>query len=514
MPRLHLLALTFLVAAGCTAPAATPPAATPPEAPAPSWLSDLESDIDAIVADEMATNYVPGAAVVLVHNGRTLFSRGYGVADIESGRPVDPDRTLFRIGSVSKALTAMAVSRLVDDGRLRWDDDVAPYARGMTNPGGFSDPVRLEHLVTHTGGFDQVGYGRHVRRTELPLAERKALRPNLGDYLNDGMLRRVRPAGEHFVYDTYGISLAGHVLGEATGLSYREAMRRELFEPLGMTRSAVEAEGDLLADLAVGYGWNGSAYVAQPYEVYMTTPASSIDATPADMARLMEALTGGGTNAHGRLYSEAMAAEVLAPQYRPHPAFSGMSHGFWESRPAVGLPDGYGTRVLGHGGTMLGYATSLTLFVDANVAVFTIANRHAEAGGPWVQVASRVNEAVAMALNGSVDARPLALEPSQNHAADLDAYEGEYVRGLYCETCTEAEFAQGGWRRQGGTPITRDGDRLRFRDALYAPSEAPDVFVLVDGEGEQGLVFKRDASGDVVSVTTSGGPVERYRVRD
>ncbi|MEM0964303.1 MAG: serine hydrolase domain-containing protein, partial [Bacteroidota bacterium] len=421
---------------------------------------------------------------------------------------------LFRIGSVSKALTALAVSRLVDDGRLRWDDDVAPYASGMTNPGGFRDPVRLEHLVTHTGGFDQVGYGRRVRRTELTLAERKALRPSLGEFLNDRMLRRVRPAGEHFVYDTYGISLAGHVLGEATGLSYRDAMQLELFGPLGMTRSAVEAEGDLLDDLAVGYGWNGSAYVAQPYELYMSMPASSIDATPADMARLMEALTGGGANAHGRLYSEAMAAEVLGPQYRPHPAFSGMSHGFWESLPSVGLPDGYGTRVLGHGGTMLGYATSLTLFVEANVAVFTVANRHAEAGGPWVQVAARVNEAVGRALNGSVDAKPLALEPSRGTTADLDAYEGEYVRGLYCETCTEAEFARGGWRRSSGTAVTREGERLRFRDALYAPSEEADVFVRVAGEGEQGLVFKRDASGQVVSVTTSGGPVERYRVQD
>ncbi|MEM6326246.1 MAG: serine hydrolase domain-containing protein [Bacteroidota bacterium] len=511
MSRLSLLLVLLLVGAGCRATGSPTPAA-PPDT---SWLAEATAEIDAAIADEMETNYVPGAAVVIVQDGRTVFMRGYGLADIEADRPVDPERTLFRIGSVTKALTALAASRLVDQGRLNWNDDVAPYASGMTNPGGFEAPVTLRHLVTHTGGFDQVGYGRRVGRADLLLADRKALRPRLGAYLNDGMLRRVRPPGEHFVYDTYGISLAGHVVGEAVGLSYPEAMRREVFEPLGMTRSAVEAEGDLLRDLAVGYGWNGTAYTAQPYELYMSTPASSIDATPADMARLMEALTGGGANAHGRLYSEAMAASVLGDsQYRPHPLFSGMSHGFWESLPSVGLPDGYGVRVLGHGGTMLGYATSLTVFVDANVAVLTVANRHAEAGGPWVQVASRVNEAVAMALHGSVDAKPIALQPSRSAPADLDAYAGEYVRGLYCETCTEAEFALGGWRRSPGTMVTREGDRLRFREALYAPAEAPDVFVRVEGEGEQALVFKRDADGQVVSVTTSGGPVERYRVRD
>ncbi len=139
------------------------------------------------------------------------------------------------------------------------------------------------------------------------------------------------PAGEYFRYGTYGSTLAGAIIEKVTGQPYATAMRKEMFEPLGMSRSFVEADEKHLKDLALGYGFVGDRYVSQPYEVYVTTPASSVDATPADMGRLLEALTGDGANTNGRFLSPQTARTVLAPQFRPHPEFLGLSHGLRES---------------------------------------------------------------------------------------------------------------------------------------------------------------------------------------
>lgn len=491
-----LFASLFLAFLGCAAP--TVP--TPPPSAA------LDAAIDAVVRDEMEANHVPGAAVVVVRDGQTVFQRGYGVADVETGRPVDPERTLFRIGSISKALTGLALTRLVDDGRLDWSTPASDYTDAIDDRSGSDSPVTLRHLLTHTAGFDQVGVGRQIGGFEMPLAERKSYRPDLGEWLEDGNLRRVRPPGRWFVYDTYGVSLAGLILGRATGQSYAEAMRRELFEPLGMDDSFVEVEEARFGDLAVGYGWADGAYQAQPYELYTTLPASAIDATPADMGRLLEALTGGGANAHGRLFSAEAAASVLAPQFRPHPDFAGVTHGFWEA-PAT--PDGAAWTVE-HGGTMRGYTALLAIYPEDRTAVFVVGNRDAEAGGGWVALGSRVSEVVREHL---VDAAPRGpFRPPVERAIDFAPYEGTYAEGMYCRTCTDDEFALGAWRRRGEEVVRGDGGRLHIGQEVYLPTADDDVFVREDGGRE--VFFGRDGQGRVSFIVSSRGPRTLERILD
>lgn len=470
-------------------------------------LVGLEAAIDAVVHDEMASNHVPGAAVVVVRDGRTIFKRGYGMADVEAGTPVDPDRTLFRIGSISKALTGLGVTRLVDDGRLAWDDDVSVYAPWISNQSGSDDPVTLWNLVTHTGGFDQIGTGRQIGAFDRPLAERKTFRPSLAAFLEDGNLRRVTPPGRQVTYDTYGMSLAGLVVARATGLSYAEAMRREVFLPLGMDRTFVEADEDHVSNLAIGYGWVDGEYVAQPYELYTTTPASSIDATVADMGRLMEALTGKGANGHGRLFSEAAASAVLATQFRPHPDFVGITHGFFEFPAESRLHDQH-VRSVTHGGSMLGYSSRLTLYPESNVAVFVVANRAAEAGGGRVTLGNRVPHVVAEHL--VEPSRPNPPRPaSAQEGLDLADYVGDYVYGVYCHTCTDEEFERGAWRPSAPKPVLAIDGTLRVGDEVYLPTAEADVFVRDDGGRE--VFFGRSADGEVAffAYSTSADTFER-----
>ena len=437
----------------------------------------------------MKENHLPGAALVLVHKGRVTLKRGYGFANVEAQTPVDPDKTLFRIGSISKALTLLAVSRLVDDGRLNYTDDVAQYFPGIPNPGGFP-AVTISDLLTHTTGFDQVGLNRHVWQLALTLDERKALRPGLEEFLRDNNLRRVSPAGQFFRYDTYGSTLAGVVLAKVTGLPYPEAMTKELFAPLGMSRTFVEVDEDHFADLAHGYGYVDDGYVPQPYEVYVTLPASSIDATPADMGRLLEALTGNGSSREGRLFSSEMAAAVRTPQFRPHPEFLGKSHGLRESWAGQDLFDNP-VRTMGHGGDMLGFNAELILIPEYELGIFVIANRNGEAGGGPARVGEPVMAAAIQSLHSGPAPQPIPL-PQRVTDGDLSAYVGTYAYGVYCHSCSDEEFSRGGWRTSASREVTASNGALWIGEDEFLP-QGEGVFVQADGRRR--VFFGSDDTG-------------------
>ena len=164
--------------------------------------------MDDICQQMLEAQRLPGLSVVVVQNGHTLFQKGYGFADIENRIAVDPEKTIFRIGSVSKALTFLVLTRLVDDGRLKRTDNVDRFVDGIANPFGFTRPVTIDNLLMHTGGFDQIGTGRHVRDHHLSLPDRKRNRIGVKEFLEANNLRRVTDAGEMFRYDTYGVTLA------------------------------------------------------------------------------------------------------------------------------------------------------------------------------------------------------------------------------------------------------------------------------------------------------------------
>ena len=467
----------------------------------------LFTAIDQAIETEMRENHIPGVAVVIVQDGQTIYKKGYGVANVETNELVDPDRTIFRIGSTSKALSLLALTRLVDDGRLNRDTDVSEYFSEIENEPAFDRPVTVDHLLTHTTGFDQPGFGRQLGGFEYSITERQAARPSLSDFLSQRNLRRINPPGELFRYDTYAPTLAGVILEQVTGLPFDEAMRQEVFAPLGMERSSVEVRREDEALLASGHGYVDGTYETTPYEIYITTPASSIDATVADMGRLLEALTGDGSNHYGRLFSEDMQRAILQPHYRPRDGFAGMSHGLWES-----LSEGRGEgsipiRTLGHGGDMWGFNGSMTLIPELDLAFYVVANRNGEGGGPRVKIGGPVMQAILKTLAPDRVAQPIAL-PSIDANADLSEYEGQYFWSVFCHTCSPAEFELGAWRRRDPILIQAQSGTLSIDGTIFVPL-GDDVFV--DETGFDQIFFKRDASGAISSYSFKEDPTTYER---
>lgn len=116
--------------------------------------AEVEAFADAHFEEAMAASGIPGAVVAVVRDGETVLLKGYGTSDVESGAPVDPERTLYRLGSITKPLLAIATLRLVERGLLDLDTDVNAYLKDVSVPAAYGEPVTLRHLLSHTAGFD------------------------------------------------------------------------------------------------------------------------------------------------------------------------------------------------------------------------------------------------------------------------------------------------------------------------------------------------------------------------
>lgn len=215
--------------------------------------ADLER-VDSYVAQAMEDRDVPGAALVVVRDGRIVHAKGYGRADSE-GRPVTP-QTPFRIGSVTKSFTALAVMQLVEDGTVALDAPVRRYLPWFT----LADEeaagrITVAHLLHHTSGIPGRAGGaalfdpaRTLEDTVRALAE---VAPD-------------RPVGESFEYANVNYAVLGLLLEEVSGQSYADYVREHVLDPLEMRHSFATATSGGRGELAVGHQWFFGVPVAVP----------------------------------------------------------------------------------------------------------------------------------------------------------------------------------------------------------------------------------------------------------
>ena len=125
----------------------------PSQAQGPSDPAELEAFLDDLLRRKMEEYHIAGAAIAVVKDGKLFFAKGYGYADLEKRIPVDPEQTIFRIGSVGKLFTWTAVMQLVEQGKLDLDADINTYL-DFRIPDTYPQPITLKHLMTHTSGFE------------------------------------------------------------------------------------------------------------------------------------------------------------------------------------------------------------------------------------------------------------------------------------------------------------------------------------------------------------------------
>lgn len=399
-----------------------PVAAAPVAGVTPLTPAELEAFVDGMVREAMAADHIPGVTISVVQNGQVVLKKGYGFANLAPARAVDPDRTLFRIASISKTFTWIAVMKEVEAGRMRLDAPINLYLpeRVQVRDQGFTTPIRLRDLMSHTPGFEDRALGQLFEK------EADRVRPQLV-YLRQERPRRVFEPGSVPAYSNYGVGLAGAAVAYVAQKPFETLVETTITGPLGMNRTTFRdpypaREGlpapmpaALAGDLADGFFWTGSGWRERPYEFTAhIAPAGGASTTAADMARYMTMILNSGTLDGATIYSPRTAEGFRTAQWRPNPAISGAAHGFLR----FSLPGG--RTGWGHDGALLSFRSNMVTVPELGLGVFIAAN--GETGGRLTaQAAGRI-------VQQFYGPRPTLPEAgSEWLKANASAFEGQYV---------------------------------------------------------------------------------------
>jgi len=316
--------------------------------------ADLSAWLDGMMPLALGRGDIAGAVVVVVKDGHVLVEKGYGTADVKSGRPVDPARTLFRPGSISKLFTWTAVMQLVERKKLDLDADVNTYL-DFQIPRTFGKPVTLRDLMTHRSGFEET-----IKR--LFAVDPKRVRP-LGEGLKAWVPDEIFPPGETPAYSNYGAALAGYIVERVSGEKFEDYVAHHIFVPLGMTHStfAQPLPAALAPDMSSGY--DKASGEAQKFELIWMSPAGGLSTTGDDMAKFMIAYLDGG----GPILRPETVKLMHSEIYRRNPPLPGIGLGFYHE-------DTNGHVIVGHGGDTILFHSDLHLITDAGVGLYVSQN--------------------------------------------------------------------------------------------------------------------------------------------
>jgi CubicO group peptidase (beta-lactamase class C family) len=344
----HALAAVSLTAMLPAMPVqAAPPSTAAAPAIDPHVLPDLPAFIDGVMAEQIASQQVAGAVVTVVYRGKVLFTRGYGYADIDAGVPVDPQRTLFRPGSVSKLFTWVALMQQVEAGRVDLDADVNTYL-DFKIPAFGDTPIRVRDLMSHSPGMSDVG-GIFVDSPDQIVPYEQWIKQHIP--------KRVWKPGTEVAYSNYGAALAGYIVERVSGEPFADYVDKHIFQPLRMTSTTFREPltGAMKANMASGYRAEDGKLVATHYEyISSIMPAGSAAATAPDMARFMLALLGGGTLDGARILSPQSVRLLETDSLADAPGLPGMAHGMLVYREKD-------PRLVGHAGNTDDFHTDLVL---------------------------------------------------------------------------------------------------------------------------------------------------------
>lgn len=409
-------------------PVATPAEALPPRHPSGARLGagqpidpvQLEAFVDGWVADALAREHVAGATVSVVQSGQVVLKKGYGFADLSPRRAVDPDKTLFRIGSISKTFTWILLMKEVEAGRIRLDRPINLYLPEKVRLPGHARDVTVASLLNHTSGFEDRALGQLFEN------DPRRIRP-LDLYLRQERPSRERRNGAISSYSNYGAALAGAAVAFVGRKTFERRVEDEIAVPLGMTSTTFreprpERRGlpaampeRLRDDVAIGYGWRDSGFVPDDYEyIGQIAPAGSASSTASDMSRYMLMLLNNGSW-NGATVFGPRAARAFRSSMRMTPeGINGWAHGFM----TFDLPGGYGG--FGHLGDTLAFHSAMVLIPELNLGVFISTN--GEAGG---KVAAFLPSALVRQFYAPPGIFPRA--GSRELAAAADVFGGDYL---------------------------------------------------------------------------------------
>ena len=400
----------------------------------------------------------PGAAAIVVKDGKTILRKGYGMADMELGVRVEPDM-VFRLGSITKQFTAASILLLAEQGKLSLSDDLTKFFPDYPTKG---RAITVEHLLTHTSGirsYTSIPAWRTMWRKDMKVAELVEL------FKNEPM--DFAP-GEQWAYNNSGYILLGAIIEKLSGQTYEQFVEKNIFEPLGMKNSFYGSATRLIPRRVPGYTKTREGAIANAEYLSMTQPyaAGSLLSTVDDLARWDAALY------TERVMKQASLQKAFTPYLLKGGVPTGYGYGWMRMQYE-------GRSVIEHGGGIHGFSTSAIRVPEDRVFVAILTNRDYQTPD---ELALRV---AALAIGRPI--RPAVAVTLQPELLDQ-------LVGVYQINERETYAV----RRDGGRLfIQRNAGRL----AEVFPLSATEFFY--DKESPDRLTFAKDAAGKVTGLKVS-----------
>ena len=319
--------------------------------------ADVESFLDGLVPLQIGKDNIAGATIAVVKDGKLLFAKGYGYADVKNKKPVSAQDTLFRPGSISKLFTWTAIMQLFEQGKLDLDKGVNSYL-DFKIPDAFGKPITLKNIMTHTPGFEEQIKDLFVTNSSSP---------NLGQYLKTHIPERIYPPGTVPAYSNYATALAGYIVERVSGHPFDQYISDNIFKPLHMDHSSFDQPLPSNLGSLMSGGYRLGSDDPQPFEVVNPFPAGSLSSSATDMAQFMMAHLQNGQLAGARILKPETAQLMHSRLFGLDDGTNAMCYGFYEESRN-------GQRIIGHGGDTVYFHSDLHLVLEKNVGFFVSYN--------------------------------------------------------------------------------------------------------------------------------------------
>ncbi|REJ76088.1 MAG: serine hydrolase [Acidobacteria bacterium] len=370
----------------------------------PQTVEMLEEFIEREVKDKD----LPGFAIALVDGQRIVWQKGFGHSDPEAKKPV-ANETIFRVGSVSKLFTDIAVMKLVEAGKMDLDAPVTKYIPEFKPENPFGKPITLRQLMSHRSGL--------VRE------------PPLGHYFDDSgttlketvaslnRTKLVYAPETRQKYSNAGIAVVGYVLEKTQNEPFAEYLKRTLLQPLGMKDSSFEPEQEIERHLAKARMTTvfEKSFPAPTFELGMA-PAGSMYTTTGDLAKFASAIFAAEADSTGAFLKKETLEKMWEPQFAEPGKKTGGGIGFFVS-------DLEGSRSVGHGGAIYGFSTQFTILPEEKLGVIAVSTEDVSNG-----VTSRVANLALRSMLSEKAGKPVE---APEITLPVDAQSAKSIAGRY-----------------------------------------------------------------------------------
>ncbi len=321
---------------------------------------DLQQFMDKFFKKNMEKYSIPGAAIVVVKDGKEVFKKGYGYSDVKEKILVEPDKTVFPAASVSKLFTATAIMQLQEEGKIDLDENIDKYIKPYKIINNYKEPVTCRNLLTHSSGVDEASELNGGTKDEKAIKSQEY-------YFDNHIPRVVREPNTVSRYCNQGYNLLGYIVEKVSGISYEEYINKNILEPLKMENSLVRLKNNNTTK-SYGYGGMDGIYNESPLDYQYTSGSSGINATVKDMENFMIAHLNNGVFEENRILNERTSIMMKNKQFSNDNSLPGMGYGFIRSNRN-------GQEILKHeGGLPSGSTTTFFLMPKEKLGIYVATN--------------------------------------------------------------------------------------------------------------------------------------------